>query len=267
MSRSTRGDGRQRGRWLAIRIRRKGDVEPRLIFLSARRVLAYQVLALVFALALIGMVASWGPLAYRASTADNLEREVVTLRARSDSIEVLVGMLATLEARQNRVRNLFGATEREDSGLWLPRPGGTGRRVRGPIAADTMTSPTMWPLTESGFITQSLLDGAQGDHPGVDVAVPSGSYIRAAGGGEVIEAARDPVYGLFVLIDHGNNQLTRYGHASYLAVERGQMVRQGEVIALTGSTGRSTAPHLHFEILENGRPIDPLSMVSPPRSR
>ncbi|MCY4574615.1 MAG: M23 family metallopeptidase [Gemmatimonadetes bacterium] len=261
------GKGRREGRWLAIRIRRKGDVEPRLVFLTARRVLAYQVLALVLGLGLIAMVVSWGSIAHRASTADDLEREVAALRARSDSIDVLVGMLANLEARQDRVRSMFGADEPVDARLWLPLPGGTGRRVRGPIAGDTVTSPTLWPLTEAGFVTQSLLDGSQGDHPGVDIAVPSGSYIRAAGGGEVIEAARDPVYGLFVLIDHGDNQWTRYGHASYLAVERGQRVRQGEVIGLTGSTGRSTAPHLHFEILRNGRPIDPLSMVSPPRAR
>ena len=252
---------------MAIRIRRRGDVEPRLIFLSARRVLAYKVLVLAFVLALVAMVASWGSLAHRAATADGLERELVELRARNDSIEVFVGLLADLETRQNRVRGLFGAGERDDSGLWLPRPGAAGRRVRGPVAGDTVTAPTMWPLTEGGFVTQSLLAGAEGDHPGVDIAVPSGSYIRAAGGGEVLEAGRDPVYGLFVLIDHDNNHRTRYGHASYLAVERGQTVRQGEVIALTGSTGRSTAPHLHFEILRNGRPIDPLSMVSPPGRR
>jgi murein DD-endopeptidase MepM/ murein hydrolase activator NlpD len=252
---------------MAIRIRRRSDVEPRLIFLSARRVVAYKVLVLAFMLALVAMVVSWGSLAHRAATADGLERELVELRARNDSIEVFVGLLANLETRQNRVRGLFGAGERDDSGLWLPRPGGAGRRVRGPVAGDTVTAPTMWPLTEGGFVTQSLLAGAEGDHPGVDIAVPSGSYIRAAGGGEVLEAGRDPVYGLFVLIDHGNNLRTRYGHASHLAVERGQIVRQGEVIALTGSTGRSTAPHLHFEILRNGRPIDPLSMVSPPGRR
>lgn len=267
MSDSGSGASRRGGRWVAIRIRRKGDIEPRLIFLSARRVLVYKILTVVAGLALIAMVVSWGTLAHRAATAYNLERELISHRARSDSIELLVGLLASLEARQDRVRLVFGIAEPEDPGLWLPRPGGAGRRVRGPSAGDTVTAPTMWPLTESGFVTQSLLEGAQREHPGVDIAVPSGSYIRAAGGGEVIEAARDPVYGLFVLIDHGNNLWTRYGHASYLAVDRGQTVRQGEVIALSGSTGRSTAPHLHFEILRNGRPIDPLSMVSPPLAR
>ena len=210
MSRSDRGTGRRKGRWVAIRIRRKGDIEPRVIFLTAQRVLAYKILALALGLALIAMVVSWGAVAQRAATANDLEREVDALRARSDSIEILVGLLANLEARQDRVRLLFGTGEREDSGLWLPRPGGAGRRVRGPIAGDTVTAPTMWPLTESGFVTQSLLDGSQGDHPGVDIAVPSGSYIRAAGGGEVIEAARDPVYGLFLLIDHGSKPLDAF---------------------------------------------------------
>lgn len=255
-----------RGRWMAIRIRREGDVEPRVILLSGHRVLAYKLAAAAVGLAIIGIAASWGAIARRAATATGLEREIVTLRARNDSIDALVGMLAELEARQDRVRFLLGGDSSDGSELWLPGPGSGGRRVRGPGVGDTVTAPTMWPLTESGFVTQSLLEGARGSHPGVDIAVPSGSYMRAAGGGEVIEAAQDPVYGLFVLIDHGNGHLTRYGHASHLAVERGQRVRQGEVIGLTGSTGRSTAPHLHFEILRNNRPIDPLTMVSPPRA-
>ena len=267
MTSAERRTARPRGRWMTIRIRRKGDVEPRVIVLSGRRVLACKVVAVVVVLALTGMAASWGAVARRAATASDLERENIGLRARNDSIDVLVGVLADLETRQDRVRLLFGEDGGEDSGLWFPGPGNGGRRVSGPVAGDTARAPTMWPLTERGFITQSLLDGARGDHPGIDIAVPGGSYIRAAGGGEVIEAAHDPVYGFFVLIDHGDSHWTRYGHASQLTVERGQRVRQGEVIALSGSTGRSTAPHLHFEILRNNRPIDPLSMVSPPRAR
>ena len=267
MSGAKRPSGRAKGRWMSIRIRRKGDIEPRMIILSAGRVRAIQVAVPVVGLALIAMVASWSSLARRAATVGPLEREIAVLQARNDSIGYFVQMLANIEERQERIRQVFGNSELEDADLWIPRPGGAGRRVVGPSAGDTATVPSLWPLTEHGYVTRSLLDGAEGDHPGVDIAVPSGSYIRAAGGGEVIVAARDPVYGLFVLIDHGDNVWTRYGHASYLAVERGQHVRPGEVIALTGSTGSSTAPHLHFEILRNGRPIDPLTMVSPPQAR
>ena len=198
------------------------------------------------ALALVGILVSWTALMLRAGTADELRLEIEALRARNDSIAVFAQTLARMEARQRQIRGLFGSADQEDAGLWLPTPTGAARRVGGPMAGDTVTTPSMWPLTEAGFVTQSLLDGADGEHPGIDIAIPSGSYIRAAGGGEVIEAARDPVYGLFVLIDHGNRYWSRYGHASYLTVERGQQVRQGEVIALTGSSGRSTAPHLHL---------------------
>jgi murein DD-endopeptidase MepM/ murein hydrolase activator NlpD len=122
----------------------------------------------------------------------------------------------------------------------------------------------MWPLTERGFITQALLEGAQGDHPGLDIAVPSDSYIRAAGGGTVVDVDEDDVYGRFVVIDHGGGYSTLYAHASLHLVARGQRVRAREVVALTGSTGRSTAPHLHFEILLNGEAVDPLLLVQQP---
>ena len=99
---------------------------------------------------------------------------------------------------------------------------------------------------------------------GVDIAVPTDSYIRAAGGGTVVDGGEDPVYGRFVVLDHGEGYSSLYGHASQILVERGQRVRKNEVIALSGSTGRSTAPHLHFEILLNGEAVDPLSMVTQP---
>jgi murein DD-endopeptidase MepM/ murein hydrolase activator NlpD len=74
----------------------------------------------------------------------------------------------------------------------------------------------------------------------------------------------DEVYGGFVVIDHGEGYTSLYGHASSTLVSLGQRVRQNEVIALSGSTGRSTAPHLHFEILLNGEAVDPLTMVQQP---
>ena len=115
-----------------------------------------------------------------------------------------------------------------------------------------------------GFVTQIHLQGTEGDHPGIDIAVPTDSYIRAAGSGRVGRAEEDPVYGRYILLDHGNGYETRYGHASLILVEEGATVRRGEVIGLTGSTGQSTAPHLHFEVLRNGIAVDPLSMVEQP---
>jgi len=111
-------------------------------------------------------------------------------------------------------------------------------------------------------VTQGLLD--TGDHPGVDIAVPTDSYVRASGAGTVVDVGEDPVYGYFVVLDHGEGYTSIYGHASLTLVTRGQRVRRNEVIALSGSTGRSTAPHLHFEILLNGEAVDPLTLVHQP---
>ena len=80
----------------------------------------------------------------------------------------------------------------------------------------------------------------------------------------MVEVGDDPVYGRFVSLDHGEGYRSLYAHASVALVEVGQRVRRNEVIALSGSTGRSTAPHLHFEILLSGAPVDPLTMVRQP---
>ena len=237
---------------------------PRTLVVPWRRVRIILTMALLLAGGLIGMTATWIPMARRAAVSNGLRVERDALLARRDSMAILAERLAGLEAREAQMRALSGLEGSRDSELWLsgapPATAGAGSSPAG----DTAATPTMWPLTERGFVTQSLLAGEDGDHPGIDIAIASGSYVRASGGGQVIEAAEDPVYGRFVLIDHGNGVWSRYGHAVYLTVERGQRVRRGEVIALSGSTGKSTAPHLHFEILRRGRPVDPLSMVTPP---
>jgi murein DD-endopeptidase MepM/ murein hydrolase activator NlpD len=102
-------------------------------------------------------------------------------------------------------------------------------------------------------------------HPGLDIAVRSGTPIRAAGGGVVAEAGVDPDYGRYVLINHPQGYQSMYGHASRVLVTAGEAVKAGQVIGLSGSTGRSTAPHLHFEIRRNGQQIDPRSLISEPR--
>jgi murein DD-endopeptidase MepM/ murein hydrolase activator NlpD len=109
-----------------------------------------------------------------------------------------------------------------------------------------------------------LIEGDAGDHPGLDIAIGSGSYIRAAGAGQVLRTGEDSIYGRFLVLDHGQGYQTVYAHASMILVSRGEAVRRGEVIALTGSSGQSTAPHLHFEVLLDGLPVDPMSLVEQP---
>lgn len=236
--------------------------EPRTINLSQARLAAIKFGAVALGVLIVAMAASWSTMAGRAARTGVLQQQNDSLMARHQRMDSLASRLAAFEARQDNFLQLMGIASSRDSVLWLTNRGPASASSGGLGVGAAATEPTAWPLTTEGFVTRS--DGAD-DHPGIDIAVASGSYVRAAGGGVVVDAANDPVYGLFVLIDHGDGWRSRYGHASFLVAERGRQVRQGEVIALSGSTGRSTAPHLHFEILRNGRPIDPLSMVTPPQ--
>jgi murein DD-endopeptidase MepM/ murein hydrolase activator NlpD len=94
-------------------------------------------------------------------------------------------------------------------------------------------------------------------HEGIDFIAETGTAIHAAAGGVVITAEFQPAYGNMVEIDHGGDLVTRYAHASKLLVKRGQLVKRGEEIAKVGSTGRSTGPHLHFEVRFKGAAQNP----------
>jgi murein DD-endopeptidase MepM/ murein hydrolase activator NlpD len=103
-------------------------------------------------------------------------------------------------------------------------------------------------------------------HPGIDLVAKTGTPILAAAGGRVVFAGEKAGYGNAVEIDHGNGLMTRYGHASRLVARAGDLVLPLQHIADVGSTGRSTGPHLHFEVLVNGaqvNPVDYLALFAP----
>jgi len=97
-----------------------------------------------------------------------------------------------------------------------------------------------------------------GFHHGTDIAAATGTPIFAVKQGTVLFSGWRPIYGYTVMIDHGNNIKTLYGHASKLLVKAGQTVRKGQIIAKVGSTGRTTGPHVHFEVYVNGKTVDPV---------
>jgi len=94
-------------------------------------------------------------------------------------------------------------------------------------------------------------------HSGLDFPAPPGTPIYAAAGGVAVVQDYHPQYGNVVEIDHGNELLTRYGHVSRVFVKKGDIIRRGQKIAEVGNTGRSTGPHLHFEVLVQGVAQDP----------
>ena len=95
-------------------------------------------------------------------------------------------------------------------------------------------------------------------HAGVDLARPAGTRVLAATAGTVSRAGWAAGYGLLVTIDHGGGVETRYAHLSGVAVSPGQRIGRGDLIGLVGSTGRSTGPHLHYEVRRNGRSVSPV---------
>ena len=119
----------------------------------------------------------------------------------------------------------------------------------------------IWPLKDS--FTQSSGFGSRWgrQHKGIDLAVSVGTTVYAADGGTVVEAQYSGSYGNVVMIDHQNGQETRYAHNSKLLVKKGDKVYQGQPIAKSGNTGRSTGPHVHFEIRINGEPRNPLNYL------
>ncbi len=108
---------------------------------------------------------------------------------------------------------------------------------------------------------RSPFSGKSEMHRGVDFAGKTGSDVVAVAGGIVSQASKNGGYGYMVEIDHGNDYVTRYGHNKMLLVQAGEAIKRGQVIAKLGSTGRSTGPHVHFEVIKDGARIDPMKFV------
>lgn len=100
-------------------------------------------------------------------------------------------------------------------------------------------------------------------HEGIDITAPLGAAIEAPASGIVSLVSWEEGYGNVLTVDHGNGLVTRYAHCARILVGRGQRVKRGQTIALVGSTGLSTGPHLHYEVWLNGKPVDPLTYVLP----
>jgi len=130
------------------------------------------------------------------------------------------------------------------------------------VPTDGFVWPAAGPIVSRFGIRDSPIDGVRRLHPGIDLAIPSGTTVRASKAGTVVRAGWDTVYGQVVVIDHQDGYQSLYAHASVLKVGIGQAVQQGQVVALSGSTGYSTGPHLHFEIHYRGTPVDPLLVLT-----
>ena len=224
-----------------------------------------------------------GPITRNALRAPRLEREVARLKVENSRVQQLASALNRAEANYQELRQMLGvrappvtrtsaggsgaggtvARNADFTGLMravairAARPGAGSRFETG------ATIPKYWPLDVQGFVTRGQVRPGVVDesHPGIDIAVPLGTTVRASGGGSVTAAGYDADYGLFVLLRHPSGYETMYGHMSRLVAAEGDDVQAGQVIGLSGNSGRSTAPHLHFEIRRDNKSVDPLDLV------
>lgn len=268
-----------RGPGYTVVVHRTGSVATRQIHVPRWVARVAAIGGAVILVAVLVLAATYGPILAAAARAPLLARRVERLTAENRRVAELARALDEAEARYAQLRGMLGAQ------IGPPPPGsdpaeslGAADRLyvappllaRAPGTADSSLEasgpsvPHLWPLTIPSYRTRGMVVGAdspQETHPGIDLAVPVGSDVLASGGGVVREAGQDSAYGSYVLIQHPRGYQSMYGHLSRLLVAKNDLVRAGQVIALSGNTGRSTAPHLHFEIRRGGQSLDPLTLV------
>jgi murein DD-endopeptidase MepM/ murein hydrolase activator NlpD len=264
----------------------------RRIHIPHQAVYAILALALLGCFSVFGFVASYARMAWKVANYNALKREADGLRVRYQSLQKVVSQtneqLASLQLYAKEVSVAYGIKQKLEGpadisaeGKLVPTfaesvqdydflrstnllalPSRSSGLLR-PVGAQ----PSMWPV--QGLITGPF--GKRSDpfseegafHKGVDISVPSGTAVHVTADGMVMQAEMVAGgYGRLVVVDHGGGIQTYYAHLSRIYVHAGQEVRRGDVVAATGSTGRVTAPHLHYEVRVGGTPMNPRRYLS-----
>jgi murein DD-endopeptidase MepM/ murein hydrolase activator NlpD len=252
-----RKDGR---RWTILFIR-QGTTESHSFELSeGKAALLLSALVLTVA-ALFLIVGRWTQGAREEAQIEQLKTRVAVLSRENAGVVELADRLEELEQTYSRFQRILGGTSSESDGQAVAvaaRAQPSDRSVDAGQTDGDRTVPHAWPIVEQGYVTRQYGDGG---HEGLDIAVPTGSYVRASGDGVIVDAAEDPEYGMYVRIEHADRLSSLYAHNSWMFVQAGDSVERGEIIALSGNTGRSTAPHLHMEIERDGEKLDPMLFI------
>jgi len=251
-----------------VMVQRDGALESRTFRVPVWAARVGAVAGVVAGVLVVAVLAVYGPVTRAAARVPGLQRDVARLQAENAKIVTLSAAVDSLEQRYAQVRKMIGADIVPDPlrhAATLPVAPAIRAYPRSatPRFVANNAPPHYWPLDDTGFLTQRQVGDSARDeaHPGIDIAVPTGSVVRAAGGGAVAQTGQDPEYGWFILLQHVDGYQSMYGHLSRRLVAQGDSVVAGQVIGLSGNTGRSSAPHLHFEIRRQGTSLDPLTMV------
>lgn len=255
----------------------------------------YAVLALVFVACccVLGFVASYVRMASKVANYNNLRREADGLRDRYQLLQRQVSQaneqLASLQFYAREVSIAYGIKQKLEGPRDISAEGklvpsfaesledynflrtasSLSLQSRYASRIRTASTPSIWPVEGriwGPFGKRSDPFSGEGTefHPGVDISAPPGTPVHATGDGFVIASGWNGGYGRLVVIDHGSGMQTYYAHLSRIFVQTGAEVRRGESVGEVGSTGRVTAPHLHYEVRVGGAPVNPYLYMKAP---
>jgi murein DD-endopeptidase MepM/ murein hydrolase activator NlpD len=192
-----------------------------------------------------------------ASRPTGSEEPVVPQRSTARDDAAASGRSGPAAGREGRVSGRI-----ESSVLGAVPPSQVGKA---PVASVRRGAGQLqWPLR--GVLYARFGRKGKSPHDGIDLAAPAGTPVRTAGEGSVLFAGPQQGYGLLVIIEHAHGLVTVYAHNRDLRVRTGQQVRESQVIATVGESGKTSGPHLHFEVRQDGAPVDPLGFLGPPPS-
>ncbi|MEZ5351386.1 MAG: M23 family metallopeptidase [Bryobacteraceae bacterium] len=254
----------------------------RRLHIPHQAVYATLALAVLGLFTVIGIASSYARMAWKVANYNTLQQELQALRGRYQTLQQSADQtneqLASLQMFATEVslafgvkRDLEGAGDISGEGALLPSFHETVEEYNFLKSATFTRSvrkswqpaarPSLWPVF--GRLTGSFgrrvdpFSGQGAFHSGVDLSAPMGTPVKAAANGTIVNANWSSGYGKLVVVDHGGGLQTYYAHLSRIDVVGGQEVVRGQVLGSSGSTGRSTASHLHYEVRQNGTPINP----------
>jgi murein DD-endopeptidase MepM/ murein hydrolase activator NlpD len=245
-------------------------------------------LALLGCFSAFGFIASYGRMALKVANYNNLKKEADVLRSRYQNLQKVVSetnvQMASLQLYAKEVSVAYGIKQRMEGptdvsaeGALVPtfaetladfnylrsaeRLAVNNRRI-GRFGGQMKALPSLWPVEGrlmSPFAQRTdPFSGEGAFHPGVDISGQTGTPVLVTADGVVLQAEMvSGGYGRLVIVDHGGGVQTYYAHLSKIVVHAGQEMRRGDVLGLVGSTGRVTAPHLHYEVRVGGAPVNP----------
>jgi outer membrane murein-binding lipoprotein Lpp len=249
---------------MIIHVQRESGLANRTLIFTQRQVRLFRIGAIVLGSLIAFGAVSWFFLAAQAARVPYLTRRVDQLQHDVSRLDTLQHSLNELAARFQQVQHMMGSSSISSAGAsaadTFSKPKATSvAAVAGasvPVAAhvDSIALPDEWPLPMAGTLLPSST-------PALEIAVPIGTPVRAAGAGLIVEVADDSTLGKLIRIDHRSGYETVYGGASEVRVSKGQHVAAGTVIALSGDAPGSLEPHLHFEMRRHGVAIDASSVI------